>query len=94
MSNKEEPKKMFAETMIINQPAKQISDYVFRLEQKYIVDERNTWENFMLDHLYDFYKKHGFTKVLMISKEDYKKFLEWAVPKYKKEVLEQCVKEK
>lgn len=82
-----ESKKMFAETMIINQPPKQVGDYLWQFTNKYICDERGNWEDFMLDKLYDFYQKHGFTKVLMISREDYTRFLMWAIPKYKEEVL-------
>ena len=80
-------KKMFAETMLINKEPKQIGDYTYELVEKYIVDVRNSWDDFLLDKLYEFYQKEGFTRVLMISKEDYKIFLNWAIPKYK-EVLE------
>ena len=80
-------KKMFAETMLINKEPKQIGDYTYELVEKYIVDVRNSWDDFLLDKLYEFYQKEGFTRVLMISQEDYKIFLNWAIPKYK-EVLE------
>ena len=35
-----ESKKMFAETMIINQPPKQVGDYLWQFTNKYICDER------------------------------------------------------
>jgi hypothetical protein len=80
-------KKMFAETIHINQEPQQVGDYTFKIIEKYVADVRDSWEDFMLDKLYEFYKKEGFTKVLMISKEDFKKFLLWALPKYKEEVI-------
>ena len=79
--------KNFAEIMSIFQEPEQIGDYVYRTAEKYIVDIRESWERFMIDQLYELYKKEGFTKVLMISKEDFRKFLLWAIPKYKEEVL-------
>ena len=77
--------KMFAETMYIKQPLKQIGDYVYEISEKDIADIRETWNDFILDELYNLYQKEGITHVLQISREDYKKFLEWALPKYKEE---------
>jgi hypothetical protein len=80
-------KKMFAESIYIEQEPEQISDYLYKITEKYAADIRDSWEGFEVDQLYEFYKKLGFTKVLMISKEDFKKFLLWALPKYKEEVI-------
>lgn len=83
--------KMFAETMLIEQEPEQVGDYLYKLTQNYLADIRDSWEDFMFDKLYELYKKEGFTRVLMISKEDFKKFLLWAIPKYK-EIMEDELK--
>ena len=75
--------KNIAEVITINQQPTKINDYIYQITEKYIVDARASWESFMIDKLYEFYEKEGFTKVLLISKKDYKAFLEWAIPLWK-----------
>ena len=84
MTNKD---KLFAETLSIFKEPTQINDYLFSITEKYACEMRKTWNDFIINELYERYKRLGFTKVLLISKEDYEKFLNWALPKYKEEVL-------
>ena len=57
------------------------------ITEKYLADIRENWESFIEEQLYQLYEKEGFTKVLQISKKDFRAFLIWALPKYKEEVL-------
>jgi hypothetical protein len=79
--------KSFAEIMIIDKKPDFVGDYLIRVTEKWGCDAREKWSDFMCDNLYDIYQKYGFTRVMMVSKEAFKMFLEWAIPKYRKEVL-------
>ena len=60
------------------------NNYILDLTKTLYADIRDNWERFEIDNLYELYEKLGFTDVLLISKKDYKDFLFWALPKYKK----------
>lgn len=78
--------KKFAEIVTIQQEPQQVGDYLYKFTENWICDAREKWDSFMLDSLYDLYKRMGFTKVFMISKEDFKKFLIWALPVFQAEI--------
>lgn len=71
MTNKD---KLFAETLSIFKEPEQIGDYIYSLKEKYTCEMRKTWNDFIVNELYELYKNLGYTKVLLISKEDYEKF--------------------
>jgi len=75
--------KLFAQVISIPKEPTQIDDYVYDFTQRYAAHMVKTWNNFIVDELYEMYKKTDYTNVLVISKEDYEKFLKWALPKYK-----------
>ena len=75
--------KMFAEMVNIPKPPEKINDYTFQITERWGIDRRKSWDKFITDKLYEIYKELGFTQVMLISEDDYKKFLEWALPKYK-----------
>lgn len=85
-------KKSFAETIVIDPQPKQVGEYVFSLTQKYISMEIESWDNFVLDTLYERLKKEEITKCLIISKKDLKEFLQWAIPKYRKKLEKESKK--
>lgn len=76
--------KLFAQTISIPQEPVQIDDYVYDFTERYISHIYKTWDDFVISDLYDLYKKLGYTRILVISKEDYEKFLKWALPEYKR----------
>jgi len=78
MGNKE-----FAKTILLGKQLN-LNDIV----ETYAADIRESWESFIEDKLYQLYRNEGFTRVLQISKKDFRAFLIWALPKYKKEVLD------
>ena len=79
--------KEFAKTVLLNKKVDNINDYLYKITENCLADIRESWESFIEDKLYQLYEKEGFTKVLQISKQDFRAFLIWALPKYKQEVL-------
>lgn len=55
---------------------------VYKYFERYIYESVDSWENFCIDSLYKEYQKYGFTKVFVINREEFKKFLLWALPEY------------
>lgn len=59
-----------------------LENFVVKYVEKFTYDVINNWDNFCIDSLYKEYQKYGYTKVLIISREDFKRFLLWALPKW------------
>lgn len=59
-----------------------LGNFVDKYVEKFTYDVINNWDNFCIDSLYKEYQKYGYTKVLIISREDFKRFLLWALPKW------------
>ena len=84
--NKDAEKVSIAESFRIKSPVIQkqegLEKYIYEYEEKYIYEITNSWENFCIDSLYEEYKKYGITKVFVINREEFKRFLMWALPLY------------
>jgi len=59
-----------------------LENNIYKYIEKYIYEVINSWENFCIDSLYKEYQKYGFTHVLVINREEFKRFLLWALPLY------------
>ncbi len=68
----------------IKQEPQQIGDFIFKIEEKYLCETVNTFENFCFEQLYKTYQKYGFTKILFINRMEFEKFMLWALPLWKK----------
>ena len=55
---------------------------VYKYAEQYICETINSWDDFCIDSLYKEFQKYGFTKVFVISREEFKNFLLWALPEY------------
>lgn len=80
MDNKE-----FAKVILLNKHFEKTD--INKLVEKCAADVRECWEQFVVDELYKLYEQDGYTRILQISKQDFRAFLIWALPKYKEEVL-------
>jgi len=78
--------KEFAKTILVQQHIENVNETLNKITESYLADIRESWESFVVDELYKLYVKEGFTKVLQISKQDFRAFLMWALPKYKEEL--------
>lgn len=54
----------------------------FKYVENYLYQIVDSWEDFCIDSLYKEYQKCGITKVLVINREEFKRFLLWALPLY------------
>lgn len=61
---------------------------IYEYVENFIYESINCWDNFCIESLYKEYQKYGFTKVFVINREEFKKFILWALPLYEKEILE------
>ena len=68
--------------VVVNRIPPNIND----LAMKCAIDARNSWEDFMVAGLYKQYVDLGYDRVFQISRENFKEFLEFALPKWKKHV--------
>ena len=85
--NKEFAKTIYIPPEFKKPEFKNIDDYLFKYTETFVAEIRDSWDNFVIDNLYKVYQELGAVKILEISKEDFKKFLLWALPKYYEEVL-------
>lgn len=67
----------------IKQEPKQLSEFVYEFCEKYTTQCVTSFENFCIDEFYKLYKQLGLTKVLVINKAEFKKFLLFALPLWK-----------
>ena len=82
MTNKEE-KTSIAQSFRIQPVIQEKSeDYIYKYVENYMYESINSWNDFCIDSLYKEYQKLGITKVFVISREEFKKFLLWALPEY------------
>jgi len=79
---KDKEKVSIAESYRIEPVVKEVGDYTYKYVEKWITQITNSWENFCIDSLYEEYKKMGITKVFVINREEFKRFLLWALPLY------------
>lgn len=82
---KDAEKVSIAESFRIEQPfiKEDSGDFnVYKYVEKYIYESIDSWDNFCIDSLYKEYQKYGFTKVFVINREEFKRFLLWALPLY------------
>ena len=76
-------KDIIAKTFKIEQPIQEdLGNYIYKYVEKYIYESIDSWDNFCIDSLYKEYQKYGFTKVFVINREEFKRFLLWALPLY------------
>lgn len=57
-------------------------DYIYKYVENYMYESIKSWDDFCIDSLYKEYQKLEITKVFVISREEFKKFLLWALPEY------------
>lgn len=55
---------------------------VYKYAEQYIYESIKSWDDFCIDSLYKEYQKLGITKVFVINREEFKKFLLWGLPEY------------
>ena len=67
----------------IKQEPKQISDFIYEIQEKYISLCVASFEDFYINELYKYYQQLGFTKILVINRNEFKKFILWALPLWK-----------
>ena len=68
---------------------KPTDDYMFEIRKTFSATFVKSWDEFCLKELRNRCKELGITDCLVTSDQDFKLFLEWAIPRYKKEVLNQ-----
>lgn len=68
----------------IKQEPKQLSDLIYEIQEKYISHCVASFDEFCIDELYKHYQQLGFTKVLVINRTEFKKFILWALPLWNK----------
>jgi len=78
-------KENIAQIFSIKQEPKQLSEFVFTIHEKYLSQLVDSFDEFCIDELYKYYQELGFTKILVISKAEFKKFILWALPLWNKE---------
>lgn len=76
-------KEDIAKTFIIPQSLKKLGDFVYEIQEKYMSQCVESWDDFCIDEFYKNYQQLGITKVLVINKTEFKKFLLWALPLWK-----------
>ena len=71
-----------AQSFIMEPIVVKTEDYTYNIIEKYMCEIINSWDNYCLDKLYEEYKKLRITKLLVINREEFKRFLIWAIPLY------------
>ena len=79
---KDEEKTPITQSYRIEPVVQRTGDYTYKYVEKYMYEITNSWENFCIDSLYKEYKKMGITNLFVINREEFKRFLLWALPLY------------
>lgn len=85
----ESKKDMSVAHSIIVEPIvqREFGDDIYKCVEKFICAVGDSWEDFCIDSLYREWQKLGITKAFIISREDFKKFVKWALPEYEKRFI-------
>ena len=67
----------------IKQEPKQLSNFIYEIQEKYISQCVESFDDFCIDELYKYYQQLGVTKILIVNKTEFKKFILWALPLWK-----------
>ncbi len=69
------------------QDSKQLSDFLNTIQEKYISQLVASFDDFCIDELYKYYQQLGFTKIFVVNRTEFKKFILWALPLWEKRCL-------
>lgn len=81
--NDEADKNGIAQIYTIKQEPKQLSDFVYTIQEKYISQCVASFDEFCIDELYKYYQQLGFTRIFVVNRTEFKKFILWALPLWK-----------
>lgn len=79
---KDREKTPIAQSYRIEPVVKQVGDYTYKIVENYMYEVIDSWNDFCIDSLYKVYQKYEITKVFVINREEFKRFLLWALPLY------------
>lgn len=75
-----------AQIYTIKQEPKQLSDFVYTIQEKCISQFVSSFDEFCIDELYKYYQQLGITKILVVNRTEFEKFILWALPLWKNRV--------
>ena len=73
-----------AQIYTIKQEPKKLSDFAYTIHEKYISQCVSSFDKFFIDELYKYYQQLGITKILVVNRTEFEKFILWALPLWKK----------
>ena len=76
-------KEDIARVYSIKQEPKQLSDFVYEIQEKYISQCVASFNEFCIDELYKYYQQLGITKVFVVNRTEFEEFILWALPLWK-----------
>lgn len=72
--------KELAKIYNIKQDPTQLSDFTYEIHEKYLSQLVANFNEFCIDELYKYYKELGFTKIFVVNRTEFEKFILWALP--------------